>query len=417
MLLYIHVPFCRSRCRYCAFHSESLGAYTEEQADLRMRAYMNTLHLELAQWHDKLGRVPVTSIFFGGGTPSLLPLKVISTTLDKIRRAFAVSADAEITLEANPESLTKRSQAREYRRFGVNRLSLGMQAVDNGLLELLGRAHKAQDAVRAFHTAREAGFGNISLDLMWGLPGQRIRHWLETVEHVADLKPEHLSVYGLTLEEGTPLAVECDNGEIQLPPERDQSLMYIQGAEILEEKGFMQYEVSNFARMGYQCRHNMGYWDGEEYLGLGPSATSTIGGRRWTNPYGFGDWGRAVTGRYLAEEVEVLDMRKRVAELIMLRLRTTRGLRLKAYEELTGRDFMADHKGVVQALHRNKLVRILHGYMSMTRAGMLVSSSIVSHLFAATRNVDFAEQPKALPASKPPVKVFGGKKRLSELVT
>lgn len=415
MLLYIHVPFCRRRCRYCAFHSESLAAYTEEQSDLRMRAYMNTLHLEIAQWHDKLGRVPVTSIFFGGGTPSLLPLKVISSTLDKIRRAFAVTKGAEISLEANPESLPPRQQVREYLRFGINRLSIGMQAVDDGLLELLGRAHRAQDAVRAFHTAREAGFGNISLDLMWGLPGQRVRHWLETVEHVADLKPEHLSAYGLTLEEGTPLALECDNGELVLPPERDQSLMYVQGAEILEEKGFMQYEVSNFARMGYHCKHNMGYWEGEEYLGIGPSATSTIGGRRWTNPCGFGDWGRAVTGRYLAEEVEELDIRKRVAELVMLRLRTTRGLRLKAYEELTGRDFMTDHKSVVQALHKNRLVKILHGYMRLTRAGMLLSSSIVSHLFAATRHLDFTERPRALPTPKPAPRIFGSKQRLSDL--
>lgn len=394
-----------------------------------MRAYMDTLHLELAQWHDKLGKVPVTSIFFGGGTPSLLPLKVIKTTLDKIRRAFDVTPDAEITLEANPESLTGRPQIREYMRYGINRLSMGVQSLDDGHLAMLGRVHTARQAVQTYRMVREAGFPNISLDLMWGLPTQRVRHWLDTLGQLADLRPEHISAYGLTLESGTALAAECDNGELVLPPERDQALMYTQGADVLEEKGFVQYEVSNFSRIGYHCKHNMGYWEGEDYLGLGPSATSTINGRRWTNPCGLGDWGRAVTGKYIAEDAEVLDTRNRVVELIMLRLRTTRGLRLKAYEELTGRDFMTDHKSVVQALHRNKLVRIMHGYMRLTRGGMLVSSSILAHLFAATRHVAFVEaQQVALPASgenaqglatgtRPPVKIFGGKKRLSEQVT
>ncbi len=415
MLLYIHVPFCRKRCGYCSFHSESLASYTQGQIDTRMRTYMDTLHLEIAKWHDTLGRQKVESVFFGGGTPSLLPLKIISSTLDKIRLAFDVADHAEITLEGNPESLLRKAQLHEYKRIGINRLSIGMQAMDNTLLDLLGRIHKAEDAVQAFSMARDAGFNNINLDLMWGLPSQRIRHWLDVLERVASLKPDHFSLYGLTLEEGTPLAKECDEGDLVLPSERDQSLMFMRGADILESHGFMHYEISNFARMGFQCKHNLGYWSGKDYLGIGPSATSTINQRRWTNPWGFGDWGRAVSGGYLDEHAEELDIRKRAAELIMLRLRTSQGLRLKDYEALTGRDFMTDHKQVVQALHQNNLVRIMNGFMRLTRNGMLVSNNIISHLFAATQNLSFTESPQQLPKPKQSVKIFGGKKRLSEL--
>lgn len=393
MLLYIHVPFCRRKCRYCAFYSEPLSRSPGEEGGLRLRAYQEALMLETARWGDRLGKVNVETVFFGGGTPSLLPAKSIGAVLNRVQRSFHLLPDAEITLEANPESLSTRAQVREYLSAGVNRISIGVQSLDDRQLEMLGRPHRAAEAVRAYYAAREAYCGNINLDFIWGLPGQKVRQWLELIKQVRELRPEHVSAYGLTLEEGTPLAEDCACGRLAVPPERDQALMYMQGSELLEEKGIVQYEVSNYARMGYQCRHNLGYWEGAEYLGLGPAAVSTVGGRRWTNPSDFSLWGRAVTRNELGLNPEEPDLRTRALELVMLRLRTTRGLRLKAYKDITGRDFMTDHQRLVAALHKNKLVRVLNGYLRLTRSGMLVSNSILSNLFEAIKKTVRPEEP------------------------
>lgn len=386
MLLYIHVPFCRSKCRYCAFYSEPLDNGFGD-GPLRLRAFLDVLALEMTQWADRLGHCQVESVFFGGGTPSLLPPKGIGTILDKVRRCFDVIEGAEITMEANPDSLNSRSLVRDYLRTGVNRISLGFQSPDDALLHTLGRPHTAGEAVRACQVIREAYCANLSLDLMWGLPGQKVWHWKSALQEIIKLRPDHVSAYGLTLEEGTPLAEDCRKGLLVLPSEHEQAAMYLDGAAILEEAGLMQYEVSNFARMGYQCRHNLGYWEGHDYLGLGPGATSTLMSRRWTNPPNLSSWGRMITARGLPEEVEQLDTRTRVLELMMLRLRTVRGLRVKAYNELTGRDFLRDHQRLIHVLHQKGLVRILNGYFSLTRSGMLVSNSILSNLFEAAQNM------------------------------
>lgn len=383
MLLYIHVPFCRSKCRYCAFYSEPLDdGFGGGQ--LRIRAWLDALQLEMTQWADRLGRKPVETIFFGGGTPSLLPIKAVATIIAKAKKCFDVADDAEITLEANPDSLNTRNQVREFLRAGINRISLGFQSLDEKLLQMLGRPHTAEEAVRACYTIREANCANLSLDLMWGLPGQKNRHWKAALCEIVKLKPDHISAYGLSLEPNTPLAEDCQQGRLEMPSEQDQAAMYLDGAAILEEAGLMQYEISNFARMGYQCRHNLGYWEGTEYLGLGPGATSTIMSRRWTNPPALSLWGKMVTAKRVPEKIETLDLRTRILELMMLRLRTVRGMRLKAYQDLTGRDFLKDHETLIHALHKNGLIRILNGWISLTRNGMLVSNSILSHLFEVT---------------------------------
>jgi oxygen-independent coproporphyrinogen-3 oxidase len=191
-------------------------------------------------------------------------------------------------------------------------------------------------------------------------------------------------LYGLTLEAGTPLETDYQHGKVELPPERDQSLMYVEGAALLEAAGYIHYEISNFARMGFQCRHNLGYWEGAEYLGLGPSATSTLNGRRWTNPSLALEWTAAVKSGAPDADAETLSVQARVLELIMLRLRTARGLRVKAYRDLTGRDFLRDHKALIHALHERGLIRIRNGYLRFTRSGMLVSNSILSKFFADT---------------------------------
>lgn len=397
MLLYIHVPFCRTKCTYCAFHSVPLGkvgAATESEA---FRNYIDTLFMELALWGDRCGGAPISSIFLGGGTPSLLPPRVLQVLLDRIRNIFDVSETAEITLEANPESLRSKAQIYGYLKAGVNRLSIGMQSLDDEYLRLLGRSHKARDSFHAVFNAREAGIQNINVDLMWGLPQQGVRHWLNTLKEVIRMKPDHISSYGLTIEKGTPLELDCTEGIVTLPPERDQSVMFMEGAALLESMGYLHYEISNFARMGFQCRHNVGYWEGEDYLGLGPSATSTIQHRRWTNPASQRAWAAGVNAQTLDAKPEILTPHLRVLELIMLRLRTSRGLRVKAYRELTGRDFLRDHQRMVRALHENGLIRIRDGYLRLTRSGMLVSTSILSNLFEQT---DEQLRKHALPEQK-----------------
>ena len=195
------------------------------------------------------------------------------------------------------------------------------------------------------------------------------------------MNPDHISAYGLTLEPGTALELSVREGRATLPPERDQSIMFMEGSAFLESCGYLHYEISNFARMGFQCRHNLGYWEGQEYLGMGPSATSTIAGRRWTNPSDQRAWANRVSAARLDDNAEKLTPGARALETLMLRLRTARGLRLKSWKDITGRDLLSGNKKLIQAMHENKLIRIRNGYLSLTRGGMLVSNTILLNLF------------------------------------
>ncbi|GHU95605.1 hypothetical protein AGMMS49974_07450 [Deltaproteobacteria bacterium] len=387
MIVYIHVPFCRTRCNYCAFHSTPLGRGVEAAASPLVRDYADTLLLELAHWADRYGGADVQTIFWGGGTPSLLPPRIVGIVLERLAKYFTLSSKAEVSLEANPESLRDTGRAAQYLSVGVNRCSIGIQSLDETTLRVLGRTHRAKDSLHAVYVAREAGFVNINVDLMWGLPGQSVRNWLQTLKDVTRMAPEHISAYGLTLESGTALELDCTEGRVTLPPERDQSIMFTEGAAFLESCGYMHYEISNFARMGFQCRHNRWYWEGMNYLGLGPSATSTIQGRRWTNPAGQKAWDEKMRHGQLDDNIEYLTPTTHLLEMLMLRLRTTRGLRIKVWRELTGRDFLRDNQKMVQALHENGLIHIRHGRLRLTRNGMLVSNAILSNLFERTQEV------------------------------
>lgn len=387
MLLYIHVPFCRSKCRYCSFYSQPIGRGIRPAQSEELRDYVDSLLMEMALWGDMLGRQSVSSVFIGGGTPSLLPPRIVGILLERAARIFSIEKGAEITMEANPESLTAPTQVQEWLKAGVNRISLGVQSLDDAMLRVLGRAHKFADVLRAVNCVRAAGCANLNLDLMWGLPGQSVRHWLNTLKEVLRLRPEHISSYALTLEEGTPLEDSVRRGRLTVPEERDQSLMFLEGAETLESAGYLHYEISNFARMGFSCRHNSGYWEGREYLGMGPSATSTVTNRRWTNPADLRQWAENVRQHRLGENAELLTTDVRIMELIMLRLRTSRGMRLKAYRQLTGSDFVPAHASLVKALHAGGYIRILDGYLRLTRQGMLVSNSIISSIFERTEKI------------------------------
>lgn len=377
MLVYIHVPFCKSKCKYCAFAS-----WVPEYGETEI--FLNALLAEIGLWGDRLGKKRVSTIFVGGGTPSTLPASAIGAILDRVANTFSLAEDLEVTMEANPQSGRSSSYYSDLLRAGVNRLSLGLQSMNDELLKFMGRPHTSFDAVKAMREARVAGFKNINLDLMWGLPDQRLRYWKEDLNYItSQLKPEHISCYGLTIEPHTPFYTLLEAGKLNFVSERELGHMFMDGAEILEAAGYVQYEISNFSKIGFQCKHNLGYWGGREYLGLGPAAVSTIKNRRWTNSYNLEDYIGMVKNNQMPSNVEELDLRTRVLELIMLSLRTNKGLSVANYRKLTGSDFFKDNQSLINALHGKALIRIRNKHVSLTRSGMLVSNTIMSHLFEA----------------------------------
>ena len=374
MLLYVHVPFCRRKCGYCAFSSEVLPHDGKRAVD----DYLENLHAEIALWGTRLGRTPVESVFLGGGTPSLVEPEAVGAILENIRGTFAVCEDAEISMEANPDSLHSPERAAGYLAAGINRISLGVQSLNDAKLARLGRLHRAEEAVRAVAAIREAGCRNLNLDLMWGLPEQNLEQWQDDIRKVLDLEPDHVSAYGLTLEPGTPLG---DAVNVPLPAEEMQTSMYLEAVRLFEEAGLHQYEVSNYARTGYRCRHNQGYWEGRDYLGFGPAATSTLHGKRWTNPTDRTVWASMLAHGDLVAEQETLDQKTRILELMMLRLRTVDGLPLATYEVLSGQHFAARHGNLAHRLAEAGLARLDADDFRLTTSGMLVSNEILGELF------------------------------------
>lgn len=368
MLLYVHVPFCVRKCGYCAFHS---GPFSRDAAE----AYVDMVLREMKAWGRTLGRVAVETVYFGGGTPSLLEPGQVEDLLQGAGVCFNLDADAEITLEANPDSVLRPGFLGSIRRLGVNRLSLGVQSLQDDLLAMLGRPHDGSQARRSVQAARDSGF-NLSLDLIWGLPGQTLKRWMDDLAEVAALAPEHLSCYGLSLEEGTSLARQVEEGDLDLPGEETQARMYLDGTQFLESVGYAHYEISSYARPGRKSRHNQGYWAGKDYLGLGPAAVSTIGDRRWSNPVAFEEYASVVTGGGGTNEVEVLSAQMRRQEMVMLALRTAGGLDLEKFKATTGTEFPWRHPAVEQ-LRSSGLVRHRDGHLQLTREGMLVSNSVI----------------------------------------
>jgi oxygen-independent coproporphyrinogen-3 oxidase len=319
--VYIHLPFCKSKCAYCDFYS--LAA-----CDSLMDDYQKALLTRFKTVAPRLKSYTVDSVYFGGGTPSYYGDERLRELLHAVRRYCTVSKTAEITVECNPDSVELRSLVR-LRKAGVNRLSLGMQSADGGALAALGRVHNPAQTREAVALARAAKFDNLSLDLMFGLPGQTMDAWRETLEAALALDPEHLSGYGLKLESGTPLARLADRGELDkaLPDEDLQADMYLYMVERLRQTGLRQYEISNFAKTGKESRHNLKYWMGRDYVGFGPGAHSFIGERRF---HFARDLLRYIEhtrdGTLTAAESEQISKDERAREYILLRLRTLRGI-------------------------------------------------------------------------------------------
>ena len=370
--IYIHIPFCRSKCDYCDFYSL---AGRED----RMDDYQKALLAHLAETAPLAKGIPVDSIYFGGGTPSFYGDKRLRELLEAIRKLFTVEKGAEITLEANPDSVDIKALKR-LRKAGFNRLSLGMQSACPRELEAVHRPHTPQQTDEAVAAAKKARFPNLSLDLIYGLPGQGMEDWKASVEHALSLIPQHLSCYGLKVEEGTPLQARVEAGEV-LPDDDAQADMYLWTVGRLERAGYPQYEISNFAKPGFASRHNLRYWQMRPYIGFGPGAHSDFGGRRysWVRDLdGYIDG--VLKGGSILDSEELIPRRERGGEYLMLRLRTVEGVEEWEYRSGYFMDFAPLEARLQEFQAQGWAEKTPEGRWRLTPKGFLVSNQLIGDL-------------------------------------
>ena len=372
--LYVHIPFCRSKCAYCDFYSLP---HREDQ----FKRYAAALERHLTQTAPSAAHHQVDTIYFGGGTPALLGHRLLLDILDTIARKYDVAKDAEITLEANPESAQDWRELRKLRRGGFNRLSLGAQSSDDEILRAIGRIHTWDQVESAVAAARRAKWDNLSLDLIYGLPGQTMGSWQDTVEKALALRPEHLSCYGLKVEEGTPLWERRDTAG--LPDDDAQADMYLWMVERLDEAGYGQYEISNFARSGMASRHNRKYWTLSEYAGFGPGTHSDFGEVRYAYGRDLGAYLEGVEQDTLrVSEAETLPLRGRDTEYIMLSLRTAEGISRYVFEH-TYRQRFAPLEQTFRKYEALGCARRTDRGWALTPKGYLLSNTIITDLWEA----------------------------------
>ena len=370
--IYIHVPFCRSKCEYCDFYS-----VTSKDSRL-MDDYLRAVCTHIREAGMLAPGYLVDTVYFGGGTPSFFGAEGMIAILTAIRKNFRVASSAEITFEANPDSVSDRLLKR-LRSEGFNRVSLGIQCDDDNILKKIGRPHNYAQAVSAVQRIRKAGFRNLSVDLMYGLPGQTLDAWKKTLKNVLQLNPEHISCYGLKVEAGTPLA---DYAEFcNLADDDTQADMYLAAIDILQSKGFRQYEISNFCRKGQVSRHNLKYWTGGEYLGFGPDASSDFAGRRFAvlrDIHGYIDG--IFSGGQVLREVQEVPSRERAGEYLMMRLRTASGIDPKEYEQKFLLPFRDLDRALQQFRERGLAAKTYDGRWRLTPQGFLISNTILTDL-------------------------------------
>ena len=370
--IYVHVPFCKSKCHYCDFYS-----VTNMDRSLS-DGYLDAVCDHIRETGPLTPDYRVDTIYFGGGTPSYFGAEGMAAILATIRRSFDVASDAEITFEANPDSVNLKLLRRLHGE-GFNRVSLGVQCNDNAILEAIGRPHNYEMAVDAVKMIRRAGFRNLSLDLIYGLPNQDLESWQQTLDNVLSLQPEHISCYGLKLEEGTPMCQQ--QYHLNLADDDMQADMYLATVEILRKKGYRQYEISNFCKRGRESRHNMKYWTGGEYLGFGPDASSDFAGKRFAvirDLHGYITGIRS--GGQVLRDIQTVPHKERAGEYLMMHLRTTYGISGEEYERKFLMPFAPIEKALEQCRGRGQALRGSDGRWHLTAEGFLLSNSIITDL-------------------------------------
>ncbi len=378
MELYVHIPFCVQKCLYCDFLSAP--------ASYEVRSlYMHRLSEEIEALSPEYDNYEVTTVYIGGGTPSSLEAVQIERLMEDLFHCFHIREDAEITIECNPGTIYV-GNARTMRRAGINRLSFGLQSVKDGELKLLGRIHTFEEFLKSFEEARKAGFSNINIDLMYALPGQSVEDWKDSVKKVVLLRPEHISVYSLTIEKGTPFydryhedeRIREEGGEPELlPSEEEDREMYLVARTYLEDHGYQCYEMSNFAKPGYACRHNIGYWVGEEYLGLGLGASSLIGDVRFSNT---SDMQEYLKQPFARRNEELRSRSAKIGEYMFLGLRMTEGISRQDFKDRFGTEPEAIYGNTLYDLMQEGLLEALEGRIYLTSRGLDVSNQVFSRL-------------------------------------
>lgn len=401
--LYLHIPFCERKCAYCDFLSAP--------ADLPVRiSYIKKLQEEIAYYGAQYGEYQVSSIFFGGGTPTILEGYQLAAILETVKEHFNITADAEITVECNPGTLTA-GKAEKLVQAGFNRLSMGLQSADDRELQLLGRIHNFAQFLESYDLARKAGFRNINVDLMSALPGQTLKSWQDTLQKVTALRPEHISAYSLIIEEGTPFyerfaedeRIREEGGHPRLLPEEDvERQMYELTETFLHTKGYDRYEISNYAKPGYECRHNCGYWTRKDYLGLGLGASSLVEHQRFQNTSDLKTYleqeyspqcegqdehiaetiqlqeetGLTQTGHHI--HIETLDKKSEMEEFMFLGLRLMAGISRQQFEKKFQVTLNSVYGEVLRKLKGEQLIEEVAGYVRLTEHGIDVSNYVLA---------------------------------------
>lgn len=370
MELYLHMPFCVRKCAYCDFLSFPTDQETQNLYTRRLREDIDTMG-------KKYGDIPVDTIFIGGGTPSVPDSALIVGIMEHVRKAFHVAEGAEISMEANPGTVT-REKLTDYRRAGINRLSFGLQSANDRELKLLGRIHTWAEFLESFHLARECGFTNINIDLMSALPGQTRESWKDTLKRVTDLNPEHISAYSLIIEDGTPFGEKygSEEGRKLLPDEDSEREMYHETKRFLRDCGYERYEISNYAKPGRACRHNIGYWTGLPYLGLGLGASSYMDGCRFAVNSDMKQYLEEKPGMFT--DVEKLTKKDMEEEFFYVGLRMTAGVSLPEFERRFGVSAKDVYPGLMETFVAEKAAVFQGDRFVLTDYGLDVSNYIMA---------------------------------------
>lgn len=378
MELYIHVPFCIKKCAYCDFLSAPAG---EEE---RQR-YVETMIKEIQGYRKKYQEYCVTTIFVGGGTPSVLSGEQIKEVFNALRASFVIDTQAEITIEVNPGTVTE-EKVEAWMQAGVNRISIGLQSVNDEELQMLGRMHTYKDFLNTYHLLRDKGFNNLNIDLISAIPGQTLESWKKTLSTVAELEPEHISAYSLIVEEGTPFYSIYGEGGADgnlesmvqpLPDEETERFIYEETETILQKYGYDRYEISNYAKPGYACRHNEGYWRRVNYLGVGLGASSLIENQRFRNFSTYDTYMDAIQNQKLFhEEVESLSVTDEMEEFIFLGLRMMSGISREEFQKKFGKKIETVYEKQIQQLKKDGLIEFVENRIRLTKRGIDISNYV-----------------------------------------
>ncbi|MBF8982015.1 oxygen-independent coproporphyrinogen III oxidase [Lutibacter sp. B2] len=367
--VYIHIPFCIKKCHYCDFQSFS-------NLEHIISEYVDALCMEIKSSKEKFKRYKIKSIFIGGGTPSILTIKDIDKILSVLYSTFEMDSFLEFSIESNPGTLTK-EKVKYYTKSGINRLSIGLQAWQDQLLKKLGRIHDKDTFVKNFHLAREYGFNNINIDLMFSLPNQTFSHWEETLSNIVDLNPEHISSYSLKIEENTIFEKEYKSGRLNLPNEEEDRKMYEYTQGFLEKNGYHRYEISNFSKSNYECEHNKIYWKNEEYIGFGLGAHSYINRIRFSNTNDIKEYIYNIKQDKSSNIIEEKNsLKDEIAETMFLGLRMMAGIDLKYFEERYKKSPFEIYEKQILKLQSQGLLKVDDKNIQLTNKGIDLSNQV-----------------------------------------